>query len=121
MRSYEHDGLRNEDWFGWGADVLSPCTGKVEKVRENRITNEPGIMGKPPASSVTVNCDDGVRFVVAHVASPVVAVGDAVKAGQKIAQVGNNGMSRHPHIHLGAWRGEEALQIRFDQTRMPIH
>jgi hypothetical protein len=118
LRQYRNSGLKNEDWFGWGVDVLSPCAGKVEKVRENAVTNEPGILGKPPASALVLSCDDGVHFVVAHIAAPVVAVGDSVAAGQKIAQVGNNGMSRHPHIHLGAWRGTEPLQVRFDQTKM---
>jgi murein DD-endopeptidase MepM/ murein hydrolase activator NlpD len=121
MRPYKNDGRRNEDWFGWGVAVLSPCAGTVDKVRENPVTNEPGIMGKPPASWVAVKCADGVHFLVGHVSAPLVTVGDAVEAGQKIAHVGNNGMSRHPHIHLGAWKGETALQIRFDQTRMPIH
>lgn len=118
LRQYKNGGLKNEDWFGWGVDVLSPCAGKVEKLRENAVTNEPGILGKPPASALVLSCDDGVHFVVAHIAAPVVAVGDSVDAGQKIAQVGNNGMSRHPHIHLGAWRGTVPLQVRFDQTKM---
>jgi hypothetical protein len=118
LRPYKNHGLKNEDWFGWGVDVLSPCAGKVEKSRENPVTNEPGIMGKPPASALVLSCDDGVHFVVGHIAAPVVGVGDSVAAGQKIAQVGNNGMSRHPHIHLGAWKGATPLQVRFDQTKM---
>jgi len=35
--------------------------------------------------------------------------------GQVIAQVGNNGRSHHPHIHVGAYKDTEPLQIRFDQ------
>ena len=120
LRAYRNEGLKNEDWFGWGADVLAPCTGTIKAIRENKVTNEPGILGKPPASWVEVSCADGVHFIVAHVAGPAVAVGDGVHAGQKIAQVGNNGMSRHPHVHLGAWKGKVPLQIRFDQTKMPV-
>lgn len=30
----------------------------------------------------------------------------------------DNGYSRQPHIHIGAWRDEVALQIRFDQKKM---
>ncbi len=51
MRSHRGDGRRNEDWFGWRADVLSPCTCEVVKVTINSIVNEPGVLGKPPAVS----------------------------------------------------------------------
>ena len=120
LREYKTDGMKNEDWFGWKADVLSPCAGQVADIRENKAVNQPGILGKPPASWIEIGCEDGVHFMLAHIASPHVKVGDHVDAGQKIAQVGNNGMSRHPHIHVGAWRGQTALQIRFDQTKIVI-
>jgi hypothetical protein len=118
MRPYRTDGLKNEDWFGWGADVLAPCTGQVENIRENKITNEPGFMGKPPASSIRIDCGADLHFLVGHIAAPRVKAGDHVAAGQVIAQVGNNGMSRHPHIHVAAWRGKTALQIRWDQVHI---
>ncbi|RCW42433.1 M23 family metallopeptidase [Paenibacillus prosopidis] len=44
--------------------------------------------------------------------------GDNVKAGDIVAKVGNNGYSRHPHIHVGAWKGNIPLQIRFDLKSM---
>jgi hypothetical protein len=120
LRSYKSDGRKNEDWYGWNADVLAPCAGKVVDIRENKVTNQPGIMGKPPAAWIHVGCEDGVHFMLAHIASPIVKVGDRVEAGQKMAQVGNNGMARHPHIHIGAWRDQTPLQIRFDQTKIVI-
>jgi hypothetical protein len=120
LRAYRTDGMKNEDWFGWGADVLAPCTGKVEQIRENTVTNEPGVMGKPPAAWITLDCGGDLHFLLAHTAVPLVKMGDPVAAGQKIAQVGNNGMSRQPHIHIAAWRGKTALQIRFDQVNIAI-
>lgn len=118
MRTHKGDGRDNADWFGWGKDVLSPCSCEVVKARENPVVNIPGVMGKPPASGITLRRDDGVQFVLAHITAPRVKVGDKVTAGQPVAKVGNNGMSRHPHIHIGAWKGEEALQIRFDLAAM---
>ena len=35
-------------------------------------------------------------------------------AGQVVARVGNNGYGRSPHIHIGAWKGENPYQIRWD-------
>lgn len=118
MRAYKRDGSRNEDWYGWDKPVLSPCTCEVEKVSENLAPNRPGILGKPPASIVRLKRDDGVFFMLGHVAKLSVKPGDKVESGQVIAHVGNNGYSRHPHIHMGAWKGEEPLQIRFDQAAM---
>lgn len=115
LRSYRGDGRRNEDWFGWQADVLSPCDCTVGKIDINPVTNSPGQMGHPPASWVMLVRDDGVHFMLAHVESMQVKVGDKVKAQQVIAKVGNNGYARAPHIHVGAWRDSTPLQIRWDQ------
>ena len=118
MRSYKRDGSRNTDWYGWDKEVLSPCSCEVLKVSENSVVNRPGMVGKPPASSVVLKRDDGVFFLLGHVAKLAVKPGDKVENGQVIAHVGNNGYSRQPHIHMGAWRGEEPMQIRFDQAAM---
>lgn len=118
MRTYQGDGRQNEDWFGWEANVLAPCDCTVANVYINPETNPPGVLGKPPASSITFERADGIRILYAHIATPQVAVGDVVHAGDVVAKVGNNGYGRQPHIHIGAWRGKIAFQLRFDQTKM---
>jgi hypothetical protein len=118
MRFYESDGSKNEDWFGWGADVLSPCDCTVVDVRINPKSTEPGILGEPPASAITFLREDGTKLSYAHIADPKVEEGDSVAEGQPVAVVGNNGYSRQLHIHIAAWREETPLQIRFDQRKM---
>jgi hypothetical protein len=118
LRSYDNEGTQNEDWFGWNQAVLSPCACEVTKLAENPVINEPGISGKPPASYIVLKRSHGVFFLLAHIRSARVKVGEQVSAGQNIAVVGNNGYARHPHIHIGAWRGDEPLQIRFDLAAM---
>lgn len=120
MRSFQKDGMRNEDWYGWNQPVLSPCDCTVKAVRTNAVTNLPGIPGKPPSTSIRLLRADGVMFVVAHLQATLVKEGDTVVAGQRIASVGNNGFARNPHVHVGAWRGTTPLQIRWDQTKIPI-
>jgi len=56
--------------------------------------------------------------MLTSVTRPRVKPGDRVKPGQILAQVGNNGYASQPQVHIGAWRGKEPLQIRFDQQRM---
>lgn len=118
LRRYRTDGARNEDWFGWGVEVLAPFDAKVVNVYINAINNRPGALGKSPASSIVFERSDGLRVLYAHVMAPTVKVGEMVKAGNSVARLGNNGLSWSPHIHIGAWKGSMPLQIRFDQIAM---
>jgi Peptidase family M23 len=120
LRTYRGQGLRNEDWFSWRAQVLSPCDCVVTGLSLNKVTNEPGRMGTPPASMIRLTRDDGVTFVLAHIQEPGVKMGDRVTAGQAIARAGNNGYARNPHVHVGAWRDRTPLQIRWDQRFMTV-
>ena len=114
VRAFRNDGARNEDWYGWNAEVLAPFDGRVVAVRVNEVTNQPGQLGRPPASLIVFERADGVNVIYAHVQDVQVARGDVVRAGQVVAHVGNNGYSRSPHIHVGAWKGETPYQIRWD-------
>lgn len=114
-RPYRGTGNRNEDWYAWRREVLSPCNCKVLEVSINPETNPPGRMGPKPASIFKLQRADGVIFHVVHIEKPLVKAGESVVAGQVIARVGNNGLSDQPHIHVGAYQGSEPLQIRFDQ------
>lgn len=117
-RLYRTDGARNEDWYGWGAKVLAPFDGTIVKVSINPVVNDPGSMGKPPASIIIFQRADGVKVMFAHVAAVMVKEGEHVVAGQQVAVVGNNGFSRSPHIHIGAWRDKTPLQIRWNLRAM---
>src|SRR5438552_2512281 len=114
-RPYKENGEENQDWYGWQREVLSPCTCKVLELNVNPEPNRPGVIGARPASLVKLRRDDGVVFHVAHFDKPLVKVGYNIVEGQVIGTVGNNGLSRHPHIHVGAYQGSEPLQVRFDQ------
>lgn len=115
---FQGDGKKNADWYGWNKPVLSPAAGKIVAVKENPVVNTPGTTGTPPASVILLKTDEEVFYVIAHIQAPKVAAGDTVAAGQVIASVGNNGFGRFPHIHIGAWKGKDALQIRWDQQKM---
>lgn len=111
---YRTDGKSNEDWYGWQQPVLSPISGVVKRHVANDSVNVPGVLGEPPANAVLIVGDDGVNVIIAHLGEVAVLEGDRVEAGQRIGNVGNNGFSRSPHIHVGAWDKESALQVRWD-------
>jgi hypothetical protein len=111
----EGKGLNNEDWFGWEAPLLAPCDGTVDSTRAPARTNRPGeILSDAAPGQLRFTCQDGVRVVYAHVRNIQVQSGDSITAGEAVAEIGNNGNSDAPHVHLGAWKGETPFQIRFD-------
>ena len=122
FRLFRTDGAKNEDWYTWRADVLAPFDGVIVRVAVNEQTNTPGQMGDGAASSVLIRRKDGVHVLYAHVTDIRVTVGERVRQGQVMAIAGNNGRSPAPHIHVGAFKGSQPLQIRWDQRlegRMP--
>lgn len=119
-RAYSGKGHRNEDWYGWHMNLLSPCACEVVDVHVNSTQNEPGIMGEGRAASITFKDKSGVHFVLAHVREAVVKKGQHVAAGEPVAKIGNNGYARSPHVHVAAWRGKQPLQIRWDQSKMQL-
>ncbi|MEO0607550.1 MAG: M23 family metallopeptidase [Pseudomonadota bacterium] len=114
-RYFKTNGTTNEDWFSWRAEVLAPVTGTVSRININPVTNEVGFLGQPPASFLIIERADGLSVLIAHVRELSVEQGAEVQAGQPIAKVGNNGFSRTPHIHIGAWAADGTpRQIQFD-------
>ena len=119
-RLYRSDGAENKDWYGWHAEVLAPVSGTVLGIFANPAINMPGDMGRPPASTIRIRTDDGFIITLSHLGEFFVSGGDHVDRGMIIGLVGNNGVSRAPHIHIGAHREDDniPLQIRWDLRDM---
>lgn len=113
-RPFAGDGLENQQWFSWGEPVLAPIDGEVVRININPAVNRPGEPGEPPASMIAIRGEEGVIVLLAHIADPTVKERDKVVAGQAVAVVGNNGYGRSPHVHVGAFRDNTPLQIRWD-------
>ncbi|MBQ4829996.1 M23 family metallopeptidase [Alteromonas sp. CI.11.F.A3] len=121
QRSFINSGFENEDWFGFKKNVLAPCDCTVTKIHLNPITNQPGVMTPGRASSITFKTKDGLSVILAHIREIDVKEGEIVKRGTVVAKVGNNGYSRNPHIHIGAWDKEgKPIQIQFDQSTLAL-
>ena len=97
---------------------MSPIDGTVRKINNNGKINEPGSTGEGTATFIIIESDGGLNIMLAHLTDLKVKVGDKVKQGQPVALVGNNGQSWQPHVHIGAWKGNEPLQIRFNQEKI---
>ncbi|MEO6226149.1 MAG: M23 family metallopeptidase [Sphingomicrobium sp.] len=119
-RAFRTDGRANGDWYGFGAQVLSPTVGVIVGVYSKPVVNVPGTLGKPPAAMVQIRRSDRIIVTLAHLDRIRVRLGDKVTAGQVLGLVGNNGFARAPHTHVGAWRegSNEPFQIRWDLKAM---
>jgi len=108
-------------------DFLIPTGRKVLAARAGRVVavvdGAPEDSAEPHSgNTVTVLHEDDTWAVYAHLkAGPVLEEGQRVRRGQWIANSGNSGSSKTPHLHLVVQRmvasGEvESVQIRFGQS-----
>ncbi|HKU14769.1 MAG TPA: M23 family metallopeptidase [Steroidobacteraceae bacterium] len=106
---YRGDGEKNEQHFSYGKPVLAPGDGtvvsahdgvaedgapmRIAALKENGMT----IFG----NYVVIDHGNGEFSHLGHLrpGSVQVAVGDKVRAGQPLAQVGTSGSSLFPHLH----------------------
>ncbi|MTW09293.1 peptidoglycan DD-metalloendopeptidase family protein [Pseudoduganella eburnea] len=112
-RMYKGDGLRNEDWYGWGKPILAPAGGKVIRAvsaipdnakdkgpsfGKDQFIADPSIMW---GNHVEIEHGNGEISLLAHMkqGSVTVKVGDTVKAGQKVGEMGFSGDAFLVHLH----------------------
>jgi len=109
-RFFASAGLRNEDHFSFGQQVVAPAGGKVALVRDDMPDQRPGQPLDPAvlAGNVVVIAHGFGEFsYLAHLQSGSVLVqpGDFVRRGQPLAAVGNSGQSPGPHLHYHLQNG----------------
>lgn len=96
-------GRRKHD----GIDVAAPYGAAVVAVADGRVVAAEtfGAYGL----IVRVDHGGGLRSLYAHLSVIDVRVGHAVKAGQKIGEIGTSGNATGPHLHLELSRDGELV------------
>lgn len=118
-KMYKGDGLKNEDWYGWGAPVMAPGAGKVIRAVADLPDNAKG--KRPPFSReqfvadpslmwgnhVEIDHGNGEISLLAHLKNGSVKLkaGDVVKSGQKIGEMGFSGDAFLVHLHYDLKNG----------------
>jgi Peptidase family M23 len=101
----------NEDWIGFGADVIAVADGVVQAMRDGVPDNQ--AMGEPlPPASPSADATYGNYVILslgggrfahyAHLQRGSVAVksGERIRAGQFLGRLGNSGNTNAPHLHF---------------------
>lgn len=110
-KHYRNKGKKLSDHFAWGAPFYAVADGTVVEVREGFPDNPIGKIGDRAEKHNGVAIDHGQGemswYVHAKKGSVKVKLGQKVKRGQLLGEVGNSGGSAIPHLHftLVAFRG----------------
>ncbi|HKA35899.1 MAG TPA: M23 family metallopeptidase [Thermoanaerobaculia bacterium] len=134
------DGSKNEDFVGFGKEVLAPAAGVVTYARDDVADNpstgnqdfEKLLALADPPWGVGGNCavidhGNGEWSFLAHMKRGSVRVkkGDRVVQGQVVGQLGNSGATTGPHLHYHLMDGpkilvSDGLPARFENTCQPM-
>jgi murein DD-endopeptidase MepM/ murein hydrolase activator NlpD len=89
------------EYAGFGSPLLAPDDGEVVEVTDGNPDSPPGT-NSDHSNHLVIDIGGGRYVAMGHLkqGSVTVEVGDAVRNGQPIAAVGNNGHSNEPHLHL---------------------
>jgi murein DD-endopeptidase MepM/ murein hydrolase activator NlpD len=116
-------GRRNEDWYGYGAPVLSVADAHVAAVVDGIPDNTPGESSRAVEMKVATVTGNYVllelapgpggerRFALYGHLKPgslLVREGDVVRRGQPLGAIGNSGNSDGPHLHLHVTEAADA-------------
>lgn len=108
-RIFSGDGSRVEQYFGYGAEVVSVADGTVVSVRSDMPNTTPNTAPTTlktlfdyAGNNVVVQIRPGVWATYAHLQPGSVAVraGDRVRTGQRLGLLGSSGNSTGPHLHF---------------------
>ena len=134
------DGEKNEDFFGWGREIIAPADGTIVYARNDVPDNtRPGVIQtniflKLPdpewaigGNVVVIDHGNGEYSFLAHMQKGSVRVkaGDKVKQGDVLGLLGNSGNSDGPHLHYHLMAGpalfrSDGLPSRFTNLETPV-
>lgn len=118
-RFFHDDPADVTNWYNYGAAVYAVADATVVAVLDELDDQSPGTL--PDPATITIQTVDGNHVILdlgggvyafyAHLkrGSVRVDVGDTVKAGQQLGELGNSGNTSGPHLHLHLMTRPSAL------------
>jgi Peptidase family M23 len=116
-RLYAGDGSETRKWFGEGAALLAVADGTVVRAVDGRSEIRPAPFGKPnlhrpdqfDGNYVVIRIRPGAFAFHAHMRPGTVDVhvGQRVRTGQRLGELGNTGQTTAPHLHFSIQDGPD--------------
>ncbi len=106
-----------ENYYSYLEDVLAPCDGfvvdLVDQYDNTHITEDRQVVCDvldPKGNYITIKHGKGEYSTICHFKKDTfrVGVGDIVRTGDVLGQVGNSGNTQGPHIHFQVQKGYDA-------------
>jgi hypothetical protein len=126
LSTVKGDPSKNESNLAFGQPVIAVANGTVVSVVSDKPESPPGALpsGIPfdqlTGNTIILDLGHGIFATYAHMkmGSATVRVGERVKKGQEIGQVGNSGNTSGAHLHFQLQRGP--LPLTADQVAWEI-
>lgn len=98
---YRTDPFTGKVKFHYGIDILAPIGTPIYAPAKGKVVS----IRRRYGYGLTLKIDHGNGIITfyAHLHKTFVRVGDVVKRGDLIAEVGNTGRSTGPHLHYEVW------------------
>ena len=110
-QSFRNSGKLLEDYYCFGAPVLSPAHGDVVRIYDRLPDNEPGEVDTKNnwGNFILIRLDSGLHLLLAHIQQGSIKVKEKerVEPGKILAACGNSGRSPQPHLHMQVQRNAE--------------
>jgi len=105
---FKGNAHKNKNYFAWGEPVLAPAPGRILNSENNNPDHSPLTTKMGDANFALIDHENGEISVIYHFMQNSVTVrpGDRVERGERIAAVGDSGISMFPHIHYQLDRGD---------------
>jgi murein DD-endopeptidase MepM/ murein hydrolase activator NlpD len=103
-RTHHGDARVLANYFCYGGPVLAPAAGRVVTLVSDRPDQRIGTTdtAHPAGNHLVIDIGGGRYVAFAHLrsGSVTVALGETVRPGQQVGEVGNSGNSDEPHLHF---------------------
>ena len=110
-QSFRNQGGQLEDYYCYGAPVLSPAHADVVRCYDRLPDNAPGEVDTKNnwGNFILLRLDSGLHLLLAHLQQESIKIkeGERVQPGRLLAACGNSGRSPQPHLHLQVQRTAE--------------
>ena len=119
-QSYRDSGTQLEEYYCFGAPVVSPVYGTVVRCINNQPDNLPGEVNTQQnwGNLVLIRLFNQRHVLLCHLQqfSLEIVEGQVVEPGQSIGRCGNSGRSPQPHVHLHIQK-----DASLDSPTVPFH